>query len=165
MDNVQSTDIPAEVASDRLRKGGYRVTRQRLAVYTFLHGSASHPTVDDIYTGVKAILPRVSVATVYKSVESLVDVGLVKPIHLGSAATRFDATTEEHGHFRCITCKRIVEFTAMGIGWRAGTTVEADDPNIIRNEGRIAGGDLNHGTEIKVPDPLETSSIPTASPM
>ena len=109
MDNVQSTDIPAEVASDRLRKGGYRVTRQRLAVYTFLHGSASHPTVDDIYTGVKAILPRVSVATVYKSVESLVDVGLVKPIHLGSAATRFDATTEEHGHFRCITCKRIVD--------------------------------------------------------
>jgi Fur family peroxide stress response transcriptional regulator len=50
-----------------------------------------------------------SVATVYKSVESLVDVGLVKPINLGHAATRFDASTEEHAHFRCIACNQIVD--------------------------------------------------------
>ena len=44
-----------------------------------------------------------------ESLESLVDVGLVKPIHLGHAATRFDASTEEHAHFRCVTCNAILD--------------------------------------------------------
>ena len=105
MNQTQPTELT--IASERLRRAGYRVTRQRLAVYAFLDGNESHPTVDD--TGVTGEFPKMSVATVYKSVESLVDVGLVKPIHLGHAATRFDATTEEHAHFRCIACNAIVD--------------------------------------------------------
>lgn len=98
-------------ATDRLREAGYRVTRQRLAVYAYLSSNDTHPTVDDIYSGIKGDLPRISVATVYKSVESLVDVGLVKPIHLGQAATRFDVSTEAHAHFRCIACQQISDVT------------------------------------------------------
>ena len=79
--------IDLESASERLRRAGYRVTRQRMAVYTFLNGNESHPTVEDIHAGVRDTFPKMSVATVYKSVESLIDVGLVKPIHLGHAAT------------------------------------------------------------------------------
>jgi Fur family peroxide stress response transcriptional regulator len=108
MNHTQSTDL-STAASERLRKAGYRVTRQRLAVYDFLYRNESHPTVDDIHAGIKGDLPKVSVATVYKSVESLVDIGLVKPIYLGNAATRFDASTEEHAHFRCIACNGIVD--------------------------------------------------------
>lgn len=107
MNQTQPTDLT--IASERLRRAGYRVTRQRLAVYAFLHGNESHPTVDDIHTGVTGEFPKMSVATVYKSVESLVDVGLVKPIYLGHAATRFDASTEEHAHFRCTACNQIVD--------------------------------------------------------
>lgn len=107
MSHLQSTDTPVETASKSLRRAGYRITRQRLAVYAFLHGNESHPTVDDIHTGVKNAFPRMSVATVYKSVESLVDIGLVKPISLGRAATRYDASTDEHAHFRCIACNQI----------------------------------------------------------
>ena len=109
MNHTQPTDLIMATASERLRRAGYRVTRQRLAVYAFLHGNESHPTADDIHAGVKGEFPRMSVATVYKSVESLVDVGLVKPINLGHAATRFDASTEEHAHFRCIACNQIVD--------------------------------------------------------
>lgn len=104
-----TTDQTIHTASQRLRRAGYRVTQQRLAVYAFLDGNRSHPTVEDIHAGVKEDFPRMSIATVYKSVESLVDVGLVKPIHLGHAATRFDATTEDHAHFRCITCNKITD--------------------------------------------------------
>jgi Fur family peroxide stress response transcriptional regulator len=112
MDLMTTTaDLTTNTASDRLRRAGYRVTRQRLAVYEFLSRNDSHPTVDDIHSGVKGDLPRISVATVYKSVESLVDIGLVKPIYLGQAATRFDASTEEHAHFRCISCNQIADVT------------------------------------------------------
>ncbi len=109
--HTQSMDLTTNTASDRLRRAGYRVTRQRLAVYEFLSRNDAHPTVEDIHSGVKGELPKISVATVYKSVESLVDVGLVKPIYLGQAATRFDASTEEHAHFRCIACNQIADVT------------------------------------------------------
>ena len=96
-------------AGERLRRAGYRVTQQRLAVYAFLHDSGAHPTVEEIHAGVRGTFPRIGVATVYKSVESLVDVGLVKPVRLGHAATRYDASTEEHAHFRCIACNQIMD--------------------------------------------------------
>ena len=111
MNHTQSIDLTTKTASERLRRAGYRVTRQRLAVYAFLSRNDSHPTVDHIHSSVKGDLPKISVATVYKSVESLVDVGLVKPIYLGQAATRFDASTEEHAHFRCIACNQIADVT------------------------------------------------------
>ena len=103
--------LTKEDVSERLRDAGYRVTQQRLAVYDFLHRNDTHPTVDDIHAGIKGDLPKVSVATVYKSLESLVDIGLVKPIHVGSTATRFDASTEVHAHFRCIACNEIADVT------------------------------------------------------
>ena len=109
MNPQQLEDLPVKAAGERLRRAGYRVTQKRLAVYAFLQANDSHPTVDDIYTGVREVFPRMSIATVYKSVESLVDVGLVKPIYVGSAAARYDAATEEHGHFRCIACNQIVD--------------------------------------------------------
>lgn len=98
-----------EAAGNRLRNAGYRVTRQRLSVYAYLQTSQSHPTVDDIYTGVRSEYPNISPATVYRSVGSLVDVGLVKPINLGHAATRYDASPDEHAHFRCIACNGITD--------------------------------------------------------
>jgi Fur family peroxide stress response transcriptional regulator len=104
-------DSTTTTARERLRGAGYRVTRQRLAVYAYLSSNDSHPTVDDIYSGIKGDLPRISVATVYKSVESLVDVGLLKPIYLGPSATRFDASTDAHAHFRCIECQQISDVT------------------------------------------------------
>ena len=109
VDNTELKDLPRERASAQLRRAGYRVTNQRLAVFDFLCRTESHPTAEDIHEGVKDEFPRISVATVYKSVESLVDIGLVKPIYLGHAATRFDASTDEHAHFRCIACNQIAD--------------------------------------------------------
>ena len=109
MSHAHSKTKPTHTARSRLSQAGYRVTQQRLAVFSFLDGNETHPTVDDIHAGIRNEFPKISLATVYRSVESLVDVGLVKPIHLGHAATRFDAVTEEHGHFRCISCNDIVD--------------------------------------------------------
>jgi Fur family peroxide stress response transcriptional regulator len=109
VNDTKPENLPRERASERLRRAGYRVTNQRLAVFDFLCRTESHPTAEDIHEGVHDEFPKISVATVYKSVESLVDIGLVKPIYLGHAATRFDASTDEHAHFRCIACHQIAD--------------------------------------------------------
>ena len=96
-------------AEMRLRKAGHRVTKQRAAVYNYLLSTDSHPTAEAIHLSVLRRIPHISLATIYKSVESLVDVGLVKPIYLGHAATRYDASSEEHAHFRCIACNQIMD--------------------------------------------------------
>ena len=94
-------------AEMRLRSAGYRVTRQRAAVYDYLLSTDSHPTVETIHTSVQRQMPQVSLATIYKAVDSLVDVGLVKRIQRGASSARYDAATEDHAHCRCLVCDGI----------------------------------------------------------
>ena len=94
-------------AEMRLRNAGYRVTKQRAAVYSYLLSTDSHPTVETIHTSVCLQMPQMSLATVYKAVDSLVDVGLVKRIQRGSSSARYDSAVEDHAHNRCLVCDGI----------------------------------------------------------
>ena len=94
-------------AEKRLRRAGYRITRQRAAVYDFLRSTDSHPTAEAIHNWVKQDVPHISLATVYNAVDSLVDVGLARRIQRGVSAARYDADVQGHAHFRCIGCDGI----------------------------------------------------------
>lgn len=98
-----------DTVSSQLRKAGYRVTPQRLAVYRVIHESYSHPNVEEIHGALTGEFPAISMTTVYKAVHALVEVGLVRRLHRGSAAASYDAATSAHAHFLCIVCKRIVD--------------------------------------------------------
>lgn len=66
-----------------------------------------HPTVEQIHAGVAERLPGVSKATVYRNLEMLLRLGLVRSLsHPGSAA-RFDPNLERHHHFLCERCGAI----------------------------------------------------------
>lgn len=93
-----------QTAKTRLRNAGYRVTQQRTAVYQYLLSTDAHPTAETIHLSVRHQLPNISLATVYKAVDSLVDVGLVNRIQRGASSARFDATVEDHAHCRCLGC-------------------------------------------------------------
>ncbi len=88
----------------RLEAFGLRCTPQRFAVYEQLLGTDGHPTVEEIYQGVRALMPRISLATVYKALEAMVTVGLaarLTPV-AGDLAARYDARPDPHYHFRCL---------------------------------------------------------------
>ncbi len=88
----------------RLEAFGLRCTPQRFAVYEQLAGSDGHPTAEEIYQGVRALMPRISLATVYKALEAMVAVGLaarLSPV-AGDLAARYDARRDPHYHFRCL---------------------------------------------------------------
>jgi Fur family peroxide stress response transcriptional regulator len=91
----------------RLHQAGYRVTKQRATVYNYLLSTGSHPTAEAIYVAVRHEMPHISLATVYKAVDSLIDVGLVSRIQRGSSSARYDADVKDHAHCRCLGCDGI----------------------------------------------------------
>ncbi len=96
----ESAGLPDLRAS--LESAGWRYTRQRAAVFDQLNGSGEHPTAEDVYRGVKAVLPSISLATVYKALEALVDSGLATKLGAVKGSARYDARGEHHYHLRCL---------------------------------------------------------------
>ena len=96
--------ISVETAHKRLRNAGYRVTKQRAAIYEYLLSTDVHPTAETIHHSVRRQLPCISLATVYKAVDSLIDVGLINRLQRGASSTRYDADVADHAHCRCLSC-------------------------------------------------------------
>ncbi|NLE23936.1 MAG: transcriptional repressor [Clostridiaceae bacterium] len=83
---------------------------QRLKILEYLNQNHCHPTVDQIYKCLHEIIPTLSKTTVYNTLKKLVEEGLVRVINIEDNETRYDINTEDHGHFKCETCKAIIDF-------------------------------------------------------
>lgn len=91
----------------RCAAAGLPVTAQRRTVLEVLASRCDHPTVDQIYTAVAERMPDVSRATVYRSLETLDHLGLLRRVQHPGSAVRFDANTTPHHHFLCTRCGAI----------------------------------------------------------
>ena len=94
---------------EALEANGQRFTEQRAAVYRFLLGTTAHPTADDVFTSVRSEIPDISLATVYKSLETLVGCGLAVKLTYGDGSARYDGRTDPHHHARCLQCGAVVD--------------------------------------------------------
>jgi Fe2+ or Zn2+ uptake regulation protein len=96
---------PATAEETRLRQaleeGGWRCTRQRAAVYSFLRSVDCHPTAEQVFAAVRQRIPNISLGTVYKALEALVDTRLAARIGDGTGPARYDGRSEAHYHLRC----------------------------------------------------------------
>ena len=91
------------------RNNGWKCTSQRLAVYEFVHGNYSHPSVDDVWAHVKQILPSVTRESIYRILNELSEKGIIQRLdHLESA--RYDSRIGQQGHFICEICGEITDF-------------------------------------------------------
>ncbi len=94
-----------------LKNAAVRPTTQRVKVLSYLLEHKSHPSVEQIHAGLSAQEPLLSRATVYNTLHLLARAGLVREITIDDNETRYDAQLETHGHFRCISCGSIHNFT------------------------------------------------------
>ena len=98
----------AEAANLKLREAleatGQRYTEQRAAVYRFLSAVTSHPNADEVFQEVRSQVPGISLATVYKSLETLVNCGLAAKLTYSDGSARYDAKMDPHHHARCVSC-------------------------------------------------------------
>lgn len=89
------------------RQAGLSVTPQRIEIYKELAKTIEHPDVDTIFLGVRGKLPTVSKDTVYRTLASLEELGLINKVDPVCGRVRYDANQEEHHHFVCTVCGKI----------------------------------------------------------
>jgi len=94
----------------KLRERGHRLTPQRVAVLKVLVSSERHPSVEQIYEHVKADFPMTSLATIYKTVTLLKEMGEVLELGFSSDNNRYDGKRPyPHPHLICVKCGTIMD--------------------------------------------------------
>ena len=90
-------------------KKGMRVTPQRIQIYKYVAGSCEHPSAETIYEAVKQQMPNVSIDTVYRTLTSLEELGIIFRVDNQLPKARFDADLTPHHHFLCIQCGEVYD--------------------------------------------------------
>lgn len=96
--------------TNELKLKNIRLSHQRLKVLEFLTSHKTHPTADQIYTGLHEDIPSLSKTTVYSTLNTLADAGMIRVINIEDNEIRYDITVEDHGHFKCESCGAIYDF-------------------------------------------------------
>jgi Fur family peroxide stress response transcriptional regulator len=94
---------------NKYKKCGLKLTPQRLAILDYLEGNKDHPSADDIYKAVQKAFPTMSFATVYSTLETLKQRGMLAELTIDPAKKRFDPNTEKHHHLICTGCRKVVD--------------------------------------------------------
>ncbi len=99
----------------RLRDRGWRLTAQRRVVAEVLAGEHIHLTADAVHGRAQQLLPEISLATVYNTLNELVDMGEVLEISTGDGPKRYDPnTTAAHHHLYCVECGALRDVKPKG---------------------------------------------------
>ena len=101
-------DKPSKPGDIRL-PSEFRMTRQRREVFEILSDATDHPTATEVFERVKNRMPSISLATVYNCLETLTTCGLINQVNLDRAPSRYCANLQEHVHFHCESCGRVVD--------------------------------------------------------
>ncbi|MGI6050676.1 MAG: Fur family transcriptional regulator [Acetivibrionales bacterium] len=95
----------------KLKDKNINLSFQRVKILEYLENNRSHPTVDQIYSALHEEIPTLSKTTIYNTLKKLIEEDLVRVITIEENETRYDIITEEHGHFKCESCKAIFDFS------------------------------------------------------
>ena len=93
-----------------LKSSNLKVTPQRIAVLEALNSLKDHPTADKIKEYVVQNHPNIAVGTIYKTLETFVEKGLVKKVKTEKDVMRYDAILEKHHHLYCEETEHIEDF-------------------------------------------------------
>jgi Fur family peroxide stress response transcriptional regulator len=98
------------VFEDRCREAGFQLTVQRRVILEAMLLRNDHPTAEQICDTIRAEVPEISRGTVYRTLESLVQLGAIRRAHHLGPAARFDSNTDQHHHLVCVRCNRVIDF-------------------------------------------------------
>ncbi|MHB8544466.1 MAG: Fur family transcriptional regulator [Leptospirales bacterium] len=109
-----------DVLSVALSRSGFKLTQQRLSIYRALQESRFHPSCDDLFRMLRPSMPSLSMDTIYRTVGTLEQSGVVRKLVSMDGIQRYDANLAEHHHFVCEHCFGVwdivwEEFSRIGI--------------------------------------------------
>jgi Fur family ferric uptake transcriptional regulator len=112
---------------EKLRGSGHRLTPQRELVLAAVQ-RLGHATPDEVFTAVREESQAVNVSTVYRTLELLEELGLVRHAHLTDRApTYHSTTTPTHSHLVCRSCHQVIEVLPELVEPLAATLTERYD--------------------------------------
>lgn len=99
----------------KFRKQGLRFTGPRRAILNVLNHTTDHLSAEEIYLAVHREYPAIGLTTVYRTLELLVEMGLVYKLQFGDGRARFELVHSpqkpgHHHHLICLHCKRIIDY-------------------------------------------------------
>ncbi len=95
---------------DKCAEKGLKITPQRSIIFDELSKATDHPTADAIYKRVRKTLSNISFDTVYRTLLSFTEIGIVNLVEGTGEQKRFEPNLHQHHHFRCIKCYTIYDF-------------------------------------------------------
>jgi Fur family peroxide stress response transcriptional regulator len=101
---VRELDEKVQSMVDRCRSTGMNVTSQRALIYRELLCSQDHPSPEMLLERVKGKLPAISLATIYKTLDMLLELKLAFEIPAIGNHKRYDANMHPHHHLLCTSC-------------------------------------------------------------
>ncbi|NLT95211.1 MAG: transcriptional repressor [Clostridia bacterium] len=103
-----------EEIKTRLKAKDYKITPQRkVIIKTFADNMEKHLSAEDVYQIVKDTNPEIGLATVYRTLDILAELQILKKIDFGDGRYRYEFCNEDdhhHHHLICLKCERVFEF-------------------------------------------------------
>ncbi len=95
---------------DTLKDAGFRMTRQRKAIIEYIAGRTDHPSAQQIFRALQPTHAWISLATVYNTINTLVNMELIKEIDFEHADNRYDTNLKPHINLVCTVCGNITDY-------------------------------------------------------
>lgn len=92
-----------------------KYSRQREAIKEYLSMTKEHPTADTVYMHIRQEYPNISLGTVYRNLNLLVEQGEIVRINYKNGGDHFDGNVEPHYHFVCNKCSRVFDLEMESI--------------------------------------------------
>ena len=105
-----------ETVVEQLAARNFKLTRQRRAVLTVIAGADSRLSPSDVYARARRACPDLGLATVYRTLDLLDELGAIRRVHLDGNCEGFAPAAMPHGHHViCVKCSRVMEFEGCDI--------------------------------------------------
>lgn len=101
----------SDTIESRCEAKGLRMTEQRRVIARVLEESTDHPDVEELYLRSTAVDPRISIATVYRTVKLFEESGIIERLEFGDGRARYeDAERDHHDHLIDLNSGEVIEF-------------------------------------------------------
>ena len=125
-------NLDLDALNAQLSEQGYKLTRQRKAVVEVVRQAHTRLSAADVFTQAQRVCPDLGLTTVYRTLEILEQIGVIRRVHLDDGCEGFALAPAEHGHHLiCSRCQETIEFEDCNlnallkrVSERTGFTIE-----------------------------------------
>jgi Fur family peroxide stress response transcriptional regulator len=104
-----SRGIPFAKFQDLCRESGLAATHQRYLIFQVVMSLGDNPTPEEVFEHVRRSIPSISLATIYKNIDTFVNHRMLRDISPNYGSRRVESASAPHDHFVCRICRRVFD--------------------------------------------------------